>query len=56
MVDVTFTGKCVSCPKFEPGVHRLYTNDVLYGTEVYCQNSNLCDHIERHLKETLRNE
>ena len=53
MVEVTFTGKCSGCPKFEAKVEKLYSLMGPTNTFVMCENQDLCEHIERHLKEKL---
>lgn len=55
MVEVKLTGKCAGCPSFEPVAEHLYSNDRRVQTFVMCEKQELCDRIERYLKETLNN-
>lgn len=55
MVEVNLTGKCSGCPKFEPVAEHLYSSDGRVLSFVLCENQELCDHLERYLKEALNN-
>lgn len=55
MVEVKLTGKCDGCPRFEPTAERLYSTDGRTMSFVICENQELCDHLERYLKETIKN-
>lgn len=55
MVEVKLTGKCDGCPRFEPTAEHLYSNDGRVLSFVICDNQELCDHLERYLKETIKN-
>ena len=55
MVEVKFTGKCAGCPCFDADVRKLYSGDICVETLLFCANQELCDHLEKHLKEELTN-
>ena len=55
MVELKLTGKCAGCPCFDADVRKLYSGDVCVETVVICTNQDLCDHLEQHLKEALKN-
>ena len=55
MVELKFTGKCAGCPCFDADVRKLYSGDKCVETVVICDNQDLCDHLEKHLKEALKN-
>ena len=55
MVELNFTGKCAGCPCFDADARKLYSGDILVETVVICTNQDLCDHLEKHLKEALKN-
>ena len=51
MVELKLTGKCAGCPCFDADVRKLYSIE----TVLICTNQELCDHLEKHLKEELTN-
>lgn len=55
MVEVNFTGKCAGCPCFDADVVHLCSGGIRVVTVVNCANQDLCNHLEKHLKETLTN-
>ena len=55
MVEVKFTGKCAGCPVFDPNIEKFYSGGICVDTVVICANQELCDHLEKHLKEALKN-
>lgn len=55
MVEIKFTGKCAGCPCFDTDVVKLCSGDICVQTVVICANQELCDHLEKHLKEALKN-
>ena len=55
MVEVKFTGKCAGCPVFDPNIEKFYSGGIRVDTVVICANQELCDHLEKHLKEALKN-
>ena len=55
MVEVNFTGKCAGCPVFDPNIEKFYSGGICVDTVVICANQELCDHLEKHLKEALKN-
>ena len=55
MVELKLTGKCAGCPCFDTDVRKLYSGGVCVETVVICANQDLCDHLEQHLKEALKN-
>ena len=55
MVELKLTGKCAGCPCFDADVRKLYSGDICVETVVICTNQGLCDHLEQHLKEALKN-
>ena len=55
MVELKLTGKCAGCPCFDADVRKLYSGDKCVETVVICDNQDLCDHLEKHLKEALKN-
>ena len=55
MVEVKFTGKCVGCPAFDANIEKFYSDDICIETVLICANQDLCDHLEKHLKEEFTN-
>lgn len=55
MVELKLTGKCAGCPCFELSDEKLTFGDGHVETVVFCDNHDLCDHLEKRLKEALNN-
>ena len=55
MVELKLTGKRAGCACFDADVRKLYSGDICVETVVICANQDLCDHLEQHLKEALKN-
>ena len=55
MVELKLTGKCAGCPCFDADVRKLYSGDIYIETVLICTNQDLCDRLEKHLKEELTN-
>lgn len=55
MVELKLTGKCAGCPCFDADVRKFYSGDVCVESVIICANQELCDHLEKHLKEALKN-
>ena len=55
MVELKLTGKCAGCQEFDPHVEKLYSGGICVETVVLCANQDLYDHLEKHLKEALKN-
>ena len=55
MVELRLTGKCAGCPAFDPNIEKFYSGDICVETVVICANHELCNHLEKHLKEALKN-
>ena len=55
MVELKLTGKCAGCPCFDADVRKSYSGDICVESVVICANQDLCDHLEQHLKEALKN-
>ena len=55
MVELKLTGKCDGCNHFELHTGTLISMAGQYKTVAVCANQDLCDHLEQHLKEALKN-
>lgn len=57
MIELIQTGKCENCPEISPKVGLLYGDGGrIVETVVACEHQKVCDRIEDHLIELLKQE